>query len=138
MSNDTDMVASAVGRTVMVIDDDQDFCDSMRELLSARGYVVQTCLSAMEALQKLSGGAAPAAIVVDLRMPGIDGYSFLATCQVEPRLRSVPVIVVSAYGDPTGIEADFIPKPVNVTRLLRSLEVAVGAKTPPVRLSKTG
>ena len=113
-------------KTVLVIDDDEDFCSSMQELLVGRGYQVETCPSAARALDRLRADdrAAPSAIVVDLRMPEMDGYSFLAACEQEPRLKEIPVIVVSAFGDPTGIEADFIQKPVNVTRLLRSLRAA--------------
>jgi CheY-like chemotaxis protein len=115
--------------SVLVIDDDADFCASMRELLSGRGYAVQTCMSAEAALDWIRTSVAPpCAIVVDLRMPEMDGYSFLAACALEQRLREIPVIVVSAYGDPTGIEADFIPKPVNVSRLLRSLEAACASR----------
>lgn len=110
-------------KTVLVIDDDDDFCASMRELLSTRGYAVETCASAGKALDLLAAAEpAPAAIVVDLRMPEMDGYAFLAACEVDPRLKQIPVIVVSAYGDPTGIEADFLSKPVNISRLLRSLD----------------
>ena len=118
--------ADACPKTVLVIDDDEDFCTSMRELLSGRGYTVETCMSAEHALVRLAKteSAVPCAIVVDLRMPDMDGYSFLAACEVEPKMREIPVIVVSAYGDPTGIEADFISKPVNVSRLLRSLDAA--------------
>lgn len=117
--------------TILVIDDDDDFCASMRELLSGRGYTVQTTPSGTAALEWLNadGRSRPNAIVVDLRMPDMDGYAFLAACEMEPVLREIPVIVVSAYGDPTGIEADFISKPVNVTRLLRSLEQAVRSGT---------
>lgn len=111
-------------RDVLVIDDDEDFCASMRELLTGRGYEVRTSRTGTDALELLSGGYSPCAIVVDLRMPDMDGYAFLAACEVEPKLSEIPVIVVSAYGDPTGIEADFISKPVNVSRLLRSLEAA--------------
>ncbi len=113
-------------KIVFVIDDDEDFCSSMRELLTGRGYSVETCASAGRALELLSEASqqTPCAIVVDLRMPDMDGYSFLAACEVAPRLREIPVIVVSAFGDPTGIEADFISKPVNVSRLLRSLQAA--------------
>ncbi len=113
------------GKSVLIIDDDEDFCASMRELLSARGYAVETRRSADEALSWLrDSGDLPGAIVVDLRMPVMDGYSFLAACQLETRLRAIPTIVVSAYGDPTGVEVDFIPKPVNVSRLLRTLAAA--------------
>jgi CheY-like chemotaxis protein len=111
-------------KTVLVIDDDDDFCASIRELLAGRGYVVTTTPSGGRALELLAKEPRPCAIVVDIRMPDMDGYAFLAACEIEPTLREIPVIVVSAYGDPTGIEADFISKPVNVSRLLRSLDAA--------------
>lgn len=113
-------------RAVLVVDDDEDFCASMRELLAGRGYAVQTVATGRQALDLLAGPYVPWAIIVDLRMPEMDGYTFLAACNVEPRLRDIPIIVVSAYGDPTGIEVDFLSKPVNVSRLLRSLETIGG------------
>ena len=51
----------------------------------------------------------------------------LAACEVDVRLRQIPILVVSAYGDPTGVEVDFLSKPVNVSRLLRSLDKITGA-----------
>jgi CheY-like chemotaxis protein len=112
-------------KNVLVIDDDEDFCASVRELLVGRGYEVRTSPSGRSALELLNAASEkPCAIVVDLRMPDMDGYSFLASCEVDPALKAIPVIVVSAYGDPTGIEADFLSKPINVSRLLRSLEHA--------------
>ena len=115
-------------RSLLVIDDDEDFCASMRELLAAKGYAVETMHSGKKALEKLADPAyAPFAIIVDLRMPDMDGYAFLAACEIDARLRRIPVVVVSAYGDPTGIEVDFLSKPVNVSRLLRSLEAIAAA-----------
>lgn len=118
---------SATPKTVLVIDDDEDFCASMRDLLTTRGYHVEVCNNGRQALEWLATRPAPCAILVDLRMPDMDGYAFLAACQLEPKLEHISVIVVSAYGDPTGIEADFLAKPVNVSRLLRSIEDACGA-----------
>ena len=110
-------------RSVLVVDDDDDFVASIRDLLVNAGYEVRSCATGRQALEILADPAySPYAIIVDLRMPQLDGYGFLAACEVEPRLRDVAVIVVSAYGDPTGIEYDFLPKPVNVSRLLRTLE----------------
>ncbi len=117
------------GKSLLVIDDDEDFCASMRELLVGRGYSVETVGSGRLALDLLANPTyVPNAIIVDLRMPDMDGYAFLAACEVQPRLREVPLVVVSAYGDPTGIEVDFISKPVNVSRLLRSLEKIMQAE----------
>jgi CheY-like chemotaxis protein len=114
-------------RSVLVVDDDDDFCASMSELLVNNGYTVRTCKNGREALDVLADETyQPLAIIVDLRMPEMDGFAFLAACEVEPRLRESPIIVVSAYGDPTGIESDFMSKPVNVSRLLRSLGKIVG------------
>jgi len=117
----TDTIAER--KVVLVIDDDEDFCASMRELLVDAGYDVVTRSSGRQALDLLHGDLAcrPAAVIMDLRMPDMDGYAFLAACELEPRLRELPVIVVSAYGDPSGVELDFFQKPINVSRLLRSL-----------------
>lgn len=112
-------------RSVLLIDDDEDFLAGMRDLLLGAGYDVRSAATGRKGLEILADATyAPYAIIVDLRMPQMDGYAFLAACEVEPRLRDVPVIVVSAYGDPTGIEYDFLPKPVNVSRLLRTLDKA--------------
>lgn len=115
---------NAKPRSVLLIDDDEDFLAGMRDLLTGNGYDVRSCATGRQGLDILAAdaGYAPYAIIVDLRMPQMDGYAFLAACEVEPRLRDVAVIVVSAYGDPTGIEYDFLPKPVNVSRLLRTLD----------------
>jgi CheY-like chemotaxis protein len=99
----------------------------MRELLAGRGYTVRSAGRATDALETLADFAfEPCAIIVDLRMPDMDGYAFLAACQVDVRLRNIPILVVSAYGDPTGVEVDFLSKPVNVSRLLRSLDKITG------------
>ena len=115
---------AATPPSVLLVDDDEDFLAGTRDLLTGAGYAVRTCATGRQALDILAAdpGYAPYAIIADLRMPEMDGYAFLAACEVEPRLRDVAVIVVSAYGDPTGIEYDFLPKPVNVSRLLRTLE----------------
>lgn len=121
--------STATGKMVLVIDDDADFCASMRELLVGSGYVVETTTSVKHALELLTDPKfQPSAIIVDIRMPEMDGYAFLAASEFEPRLSNIPVLVVSAYGDPTGIERDFISKPVNVSRLLRSLSKVTEAQ----------
>jgi CheY-like chemotaxis protein len=122
------MTNNPTSRSVLVIDDDDDFCASMRELLVGAGYDVRCCKNGREGLDTLADGTyEPCAIIVDLNLPVMDGYTFLAACEVEPRLRAFPVIVVSAYGEPTGIETDFLSKPVNVSRLLRTLNKLAGA-----------
>jgi CheY-like chemotaxis protein len=121
------MTSNAHDRSVLVIDDDEDFCASMRELLASRGYAVRTSTRARDALELLADFSyTPCAIIVDLRMPDMDGYAFLAASAVDLRLRQIPILVVSAYGDPTGVEVDFLSKPVNVSRLLRSLGKITG------------
>jgi len=113
-------------KNVLIVDDDEDFCVSIQELLNANGYHVDTTASGTSALEWLAaeGRPRPCAIVVDLRMPDMDGYAFLNACSVEPLLPDIPVIVVTAFGAATGIAPRVSPKPVNVTRLLRSLQQA--------------
>src|SRR5205807_568358 len=63
------------GHTVLVVDDDADFCASMRELLVGHGYAVETTGSGRQALELLANPQfEPSAVIVDLRMPEMDGY----------------------------------------------------------------
>src|SRR5688500_15126580 len=99
---------NATPRPVLLIDDDEYFLAGMRDLLTGNVYDVRSCATGRQGLDILAdSNYAPYAIIVDLRMPQMDGYACLTACEVEPRLRDVAVIVVSAYGDPTGIEYDF-------------------------------
>jgi CheY-like chemotaxis protein len=113
------MVGLREGHKVLVIDDDADIRESLREALEDAGYDVTTACNGREGLERLAQIGNPCVILLDLMMPVMSGPEFLQVL-IEDK-NHAPVVVVSAYGeiaDPaTGI-SDFIPKPVRLDRLL--------------------
>lgn len=83
------------GWSVMVVDDEPDFCTVVGELLSAYNYLVYKAYSAIEALQLLDR-VKPDLILADVMMPEVDGLVLLRRLRQEPSWNGIPTIVVSA------------------------------------------
>jgi CheY-like chemotaxis protein len=113
---------------VVVIDDNRDLVEAMVEALSDRGHRVLGYRSAQEALSMLEGLETPALIVFDLMMPQMDGWTFRVKQKASPKLRDVPVIVMTASGSPQAeaIDADvFLRKPLSVDRFCAAVEQTI-------------
>lgn len=116
---------------VVVIDDDQELVDIFSDLLRSCGYVVEAFTRARSALEYLreqsresdpSVGADTGLIFLDLDMPEVDGYEFLRIKEAEPRLASLPVVVLTARSRPVGLERHTVlvlEKPVPTATLLQ-------------------
>src|SRR5688572_17285354 len=95
-------------RRILVVEDDDDQADAMIELLSVTGYDLERASEGGEALERLERDPLPNLIVLDLRMPGMDGWEFRSRQRASVRLSDIPVIVVSADSpDPAAIEVDY-------------------------------
>lgn len=82
----------------MVVDDDDDVRDTMRELLEGEGYRVETAGDGRDALDLLESIERPGVILLDLSMPRMGGQEFLEEARKRhPELRRVPVVVVSGH-----------------------------------------
>ena len=86
-------------RQVLVVDDDASIRDLLEEELRTRGYSVILAHNGSEALRRLES-ATPDAIVLDLMMPVMDGWSFVAQYRGGVGERPIPIIAVSAEGEP--------------------------------------
>jgi signal transduction histidine kinase/CheY-like chemotaxis protein len=93
-------------RNLLLVDDDADSVAAMARLLEAAGWHTQTAGNGTEALAALAK-TRPAAIVLDLIMPEMDGFEFLQHLRGDPQLRSIPVIVMSGK-DPDEAEQAFL------------------------------
>jgi DNA-binding response OmpR family regulator len=82
--------------TILVVDDDADTLDSVRDILAHAGFGVDTAATGRDALGKLLDEKQPAVIVLDIRMPVMDGRQFLTVVRAYHRLASIPVIVLTA------------------------------------------
>jgi CheY-like chemotaxis protein len=90
----------SVRPTILVVDDQVDLRDAIGVLLEAEGYDVVDASNGDEALRYLSSAAGHvAAIVLDLAMPVMDGWQFLAERQKRPALKDIPTIVVTGVSD---------------------------------------
>ena len=95
--------------TVMVVDDEKDPRESVCEWLIAQGYTVVPARDGADALQRLrSENCKPDVILLDLMMPGMNGWQFREQQVKDPGLADIPVIVITANRDTRGIEAHVI------------------------------
>jgi len=84
---------------VLVVEDDESTLDSMLALLTSDGYEAIGANSASTALTLLRDGAVrPRLILLDLNMPGKDGWQFRTELLCDPDLARIPIVVVSAAG----------------------------------------
>jgi CheY-like chemotaxis protein len=85
--------------TILVIDDDADTRDALRELFELHGYKVHCAENGLAALDKIQRWRVPPAlIVVDLFMPVMDGRTFLRKVREDHSTKDVPIIFIT--GDP--------------------------------------
>jgi CheY-like chemotaxis protein len=105
--------------TVLVIDDAEDVCVALTELLEEEGFAAKTAGDGREALDLLLGGLRPCAILLDLMMPGMNGWDFLRSLHRDPELGRTRVVVVSALGRvPELPVTGFLPKPFGLDALI--------------------
>jgi signal transduction histidine kinase/DNA-binding response OmpR family regulator len=111
--------------TILVVDDDPRAAELIATTLKAAGLVVVVASDASAALE-LAEQLSPAAITLDLHMPGIDGWALLTQLKRSPVTSRVPVIVCSVVDEPSRAlvlgATDYLVKPIASDALLRSLE----------------
>jgi signal transduction histidine kinase/CheY-like chemotaxis protein/purine-cytosine permease-like protein len=128
-------------RTVVVVDDNQDHRDLMREVLAPMDFVVLTAASGPECLTLIEG-VKPDIFLIDISMPGMSGWQLVSRLREEGQ--KAPIIMLSAnIGDGTTADAageghdDTLSKPVNLRRLADKLASHLGlswiyeGETPP-------
>src|SRR5215212_3060873 len=85
-------------RSVLVVDDDPEIREIIAMVLEQDGYSVDTASNGAEALHKANEHQ-PHAIILDARMPVMDGWQFLARWHTQPAEHRAPVLVVSSVRD---------------------------------------
>ena len=86
---------------ILVVDDDRDLRDSLRELLESEGYGVFEASDGHQALRLIARVGRPGAIILDLAMPGMSGHGFLAYVRAQPHvLNGTPIVLVTGQAGP--------------------------------------
>lgn len=83
-------------RSILVVEDDAETRMMLREFLTDEGFVVHAARDGQHALHVLEKIEPPDLVLLDYKMPVMDGKQFLAVLRRTPRLASVPVIILSA------------------------------------------
>jgi CheY-like chemotaxis protein len=111
-------MSTAVSSSILVVDDDADQRNLLVTYLSSEGYSVVEAGSGEEALERIAREA-PALVLLDIMLPGLSGYEVCRHLKHDPRTAAIPVLMVTAHGDPISraqafdSDADeFIAKPV--------------------------
>ncbi|HDN28020.1 MAG TPA: response regulator [Thioploca sp.] len=125
------------GNTVLVIDDDTTVQELLHTYLSKQGYHVVTATGGQEGLE-LAKQIQPDAILLDVMMPGMDGWMVLSALKNEPDLAMIPVIIVSIIEDKNlGYSlgaASVLPKPINREQLQTVLNKYLDVQQPGQRV----
>jgi CheY-like chemotaxis protein len=116
-------MTDAMTHTVLIIEDEEDLREMMREALELNGYKVVTAREGTEALERLAHIGLPCLILLDLLMPGMNGWDFFDTVRSRPELASVPVIVHSSAADRAPKDVTrVLQKPLVLDRLLSTVQ----------------
>jgi signal transduction histidine kinase/DNA-binding response OmpR family regulator len=111
--------------TILTIDDDAAARDLMQRCLTQAGYHAIAATSGMEGL-RLAKVHAPDAILLDVRMPDMDGWEVLSRLKSDPELADIPVLMVTIDQDRALSSAlgavEYLLKPVDTDRLLTLLQ----------------
>lgn len=110
-------------KRISVIDDEEDIQDIIRINLLAEGYDV-SCFSSAEAALKALESSVPDLLILDIMMPGIDGFEFCRRVRARDSWKQIPIIFLSAKSDEIdkvlGLELggdDYMTKPFSVKEL---------------------
>jgi signal transduction histidine kinase len=131
---DPDHSQSSSKAAVLIVDDDLDIRTTIADILTDAGYVVETAANGREALDHLSQSEQqPGLILLDMMMPVMDGSAFRAEQERDPRLRAIPVVVFSAYGNVARIAeslhaAGHLKKPLRAEMLLETVARLTGGR----------
>lgn len=114
---------------VLIVEDEPDLRDTLREILTLKGYTCSTAANGREALERLRQVPVPQVVLLDLMMPVMSGWELLQALEREPQSSTQPAIVVtSAVADLSELSNRYscpiLQKPIDLPRLLDLIERA--------------
>ncbi|PYF75737.1 response regulator [Pedobacter nutrimenti] len=115
-------------KKILIVDDDNRNIFALRAVLKARGYDCLSAAGAEEGLEILAANGEIGVVLMDMMMPGMDGYQAIAKMKQNPELRHLPVIAVTAQAMMGDRErcldagaVGYVSKPINVEILTELL-----------------
>ena len=111
--DDDEERATAKGQYVLIVEDDPDVRESMELLLNMHGHRVFTATDGQAALMLLENQSRrPCLLLLDLMMPGMNGFELRSRMKADPDLARIPVVVITGAGVLADARADELAAPV--------------------------
>ncbi len=112
-----------MNHTVLLVEDEEELREMMCEALETYGYTVVTAREGQEALDAIAGIEHLCLILLDLLMPGMNGWDFFDAVKKRPELRDVPIVVHSSAPSraPRGVTR-VLQKPLKLDRLVATVQ----------------
>jgi len=125
-------IDSAAKPLILIVDDNEDFCESIEETLQKQGYRTLTAFSGEQAWQQCQQSDCDI-IILDINLPDINGFQLLA--RISAYKSNIPIIIVTAYADEfqqqiselfgASSSSRFFTKPVDTINLLNGIGMAL-------------
>jgi two-component system alkaline phosphatase synthesis response regulator PhoP len=120
-----------MAKLVYILDDDREICELVKITLEARGYEVDEAYDGEESLAKIKAKK-PNLVILDLKMPKLNGYELINAIRTDSKLADLPILVLTSltkgssksdkeWADSLGV-ADFITKPFEPIDLIKRVE----------------
>jgi CheY-like chemotaxis protein len=133
---------TTVGKTILVVDDEEINIEVVASILNANGYIVEKAQSGQSCL-KAARRSRPDLILLDINMPGMSGIEVCGHLKRDLKTRAIPVIFVTSNTDDEILAAafdagcnDYVHKPVNRIELIARINVALLQRTSAQQLAE--
>lgn len=124
-----------MNKTILVVDDEKDIVDLLKYNLEKESYTVITANDGKSAIDKAS--QKPDLILLDIMMPGYDGFEVCKYIRKNPQLSSIPIIFLTAKSSETdevlGLELgadDYIEKPISIRKIIARIKNVLKKRNP--------
>jgi CheY-like chemotaxis protein len=121
-----------MNKKILIVDDDPRNIFALKLTLKARGYQMESCTMAEEAIQFLQEDHQIDVVLMDIMMPEMDGYEAVKIIRNTPSISQVPIIAVTAQAMPEDRQKcldagaqDYVTKPIDVDQLITAIEKLV-------------
>jgi DNA-binding response OmpR family regulator len=142
-SHNKDRSSSARGQPLIhIIEDDQDLCHVLRMVLEHEDYAVRCAHDGVEGLEMIRARP-PRIVVLDIKLPRLNGYQVLAEIQKDSRLAAIPVIIITSLSSEENHTDDewaarlgvrrFLSKPFDPAVLVEAVNEALACPPEPQR-----
>jgi CheY-like chemotaxis protein len=123
----SDLPSGAPGRRVLIIEDNVDAAETLREVLRLENHTVEVAYDGVNGIAK-AREFRPDVVLCDIGLPGMDGYGVARSMRADPTLRSVWLVALTGYAGPDDLAqaraagfADFLVKPPSPKKLEQAL-----------------